>query len=486
MGAVVNRRAFIVGAAASLAATAAQGVGRSPDPRGLRGQVADVVLPGDKRLDALSRPQNLAYAGVRPLAVARCSAPEHVARAVLWARENAVPFVLRSGGHSYAGCSVTSGLLVDMSPMSRIAAGSDGLVRVGGGALNGHVYAALRARGLALTHGRCTGVGASAFLMGGGIGFAMRDRGMGCDGVRAAAFVTADGREALASPRDDADLFWAVRGGGGGNLGAAVEWTLATVPAEPVTCISLSWTEADPALFMALVRVLERAPDRMGTKVSLLPPHSGHGVQMRLLGQLRGPAQEAADLLAPVLARAQPGGRLAFMPYWDAQDLLSEKGDPARYRETSRFIGPFPDAMAEEVFRRLRAWPGTGGEGLFKMFHAGGRIRQVQPDETAYVHRAAEWISGTEVTWAAEDSPARVEAALAWQRAFHWACDALAGEPGGSFQNFPDPGLEDPAASYYGANLPRLRSVRARLDPAGAFQPPRRQGIPGSTQTASR
>lgn len=255
----LGRRSLISGLT-GLVLAAPPAVARQPNPRVLSGRVAELIAADDPRIEVLSRPQNLAYAGTLPLAIARCAEPGHVAASIVWARENGVPFVLRSGGHSYAGCSVTPGLLIDMRPMSGILAGTNGSMRVGGGALNGDIYAALRARGLALTHGRCTGVGASAFLMGGGIGFAMRDRGMGCDHVRAASFILANGRDATASPRDDADLFWAIRGGGGGNLGAATEWTLATVPANSVTFIDLSWTDATPDLFLRLARVLEGAP----------------------------------------------------------------------------------------------------------------------------------------------------------------------------------------------------------------------------------
>jgi FAD/FMN-containing dehydrogenase len=482
---VLSRRSLILGFAGLVLAAPAV-VARQPNPGALRGRVAELIAADDPRIEMLSRPQNLAYAGTRPLAIARCAEPGHVAASILWARENGVPFVLRSGGHSYAGCSVTSGLLIDMRPMSGILVNADGLVRVGGGALNGDMYAALRARGLTMTHGRCTSVGASAFLMGGGIGFAMRDRGMGCDHVRAASFILANGSDVTASPHDDADLFWGIRGGGGGNLGAATGWTLATVPADAVTFIDLSWADATPDLTLLLARVLERAPARMGTKLTLLPPHAGHGPILKLLGQLRGPREEVADLLAPVLAAAAPGGRMALMPYWDAQDLLSDAGAPAFYRETSCMIGPVSEGLVEDAFHRLRAWPGTNGEGLFKMFHVGGRIREVAADATAYVHREAEWIAGTEVTWTASDSAFRAEAALAWQRAFHWSMDQLTGSSGSSFQNFPDPGLEDPARAYYGSNLARLSAIRGRVDPSGAFQPPRRQGIPSTIQSAIR
>jgi FAD/FMN-containing dehydrogenase len=110
------------------------------------------------------------------------------------------------------------------------------------------------------------------------------------------------------------------------------------------------------------------------------------------------------------------------------------------------------------------------------MFHVGGRVRAVPATATAFVHREAEWLTDTEVNWTGQDTPATVNANLTWQRDFHDACAALMPQ-GGSYQNFPDPGLADPAAAYYGANLLRLREIKRRIDPDNVFSPPRRQGI---------
>ena len=162
--------------------------------------------------------------------------------------------------------------------------------------------------------------------------------------------------------------------------------------------------------------------------------------------------------------------------YWEAQKFLSEPGPPNRYQETSRYCTAMTERIAEEVFRHCRAWPGTRAEAVFKMFHVAGRVRAIPATATAYVHREAEWLTGTEVNWTAQDSPATVNANLAWQRDFHEACAALMPQ-GGSYQNFPDPGLADPATAYYGANLPRLREIKRRIDPDNVFSPPRRQGI---------
>lgn len=432
----------------------------------------EVLRPGMDGFAAAVLPQNLRYAGTAPSALLRCATPEGLAVALRWARDHGMPFVLRGGGHSYAGASTTTGLLVDTRRMNAASIGADGLLRIGGGLNNAEVYEALQARGLALTHGRCLGVGASAFLMGGGIGFAMRDCGMGCDAVVAADIMLADGSIRRAAPGDDAELFWAVRGAGGGTIGAAVGWTLRPVAAEPMTWFHLRWTDRPEERLWRAAQALEAAPSRMGSKLSLL---AGPQAQVVLIGQLRGTAQEAADILDPIGPAARR--QVVAGSYWDAQAALSEAGHPAHYQETSHFGGRLPQALVELAVRRCAAWPGTGGEADFKLFHVGGRIRDIAPDASAYVHRTAEWIMGTELTWTPADQGARLDAALAWQRAFHDAITRLGGGPGGSFQNFPDPGLSAPAEAYYGANLPRLAALKRRIDPDNLFDPPRRQGI---------
>ncbi len=445
-----------------------------------------VLRPGDPGFAALTRPQNLRYDGIIPLGVARPRDAAETVAAMSWARSGGIPIVLRSGGHSYAGCSTVPGLVIHTGRMRGVRHLGGGVVEVAGGALNGDLYRTLAAAkaevggdGLSVSHGRCLGVGASAFLLGGGIGFAMRDRGLGCDLVQEIEVALPDGEVVRASENENTDLFWALRGGGGGNLGAALRFTLRAVKAETMTSFKLAWNREVEGVFLQLARSLEGAPDRMGAKLSVEATRKGSHQPntVTLLGQLRGPEDEVRAILGPAFAVSAPSAStMQTTPYWQAQKFLSEHGPPARYQETSRFCGALTDAVVEEVFRRCRAWPGTSAEAVFKMFQMGGRIRAIPAAATAYVHREAEWLTGTELNWTAKDSPTVLNANLAWQRNFHDACAALMSN-GGSYQNFTDPGLADPATAYYGANLPRLREVKRRIDPDGVFSPPRRQGI---------
>jgi FAD/FMN-containing dehydrogenase len=449
-----------------------------------------VLRPGDPGFAALARPQNLRYEGIAPIGIARPRDAAETIAAIAWARASGTPMALRSGGHSYAGCSTVAGLIIHTGRMRDVRHLGNGIVEIAGGALNGDIYrvlagakAAVGGDGLAATHGRCMGVGASGFLLGGGIGFAMRDRGLGCDLVQAIEVALPDGQVVRASDNENADLFWALRGGGGGNLGVSLSFTLRAVQAEPMTSFRLAWHHKVEDVFFRLARSLESAPERMGAKLSVEATRKGstRPNTLLLIGQLRGPHDEMRAILAPAFAVAAPStSTVQTTPYWQAQKFLSEEGPPARYQETSRYCGTLNEQMVEEVFRRVRAWPGTGADAVFKMFHVGGRIRTVPAAATAYVHREAEWLTGTELNWTAADKAAVVEANLAWQRDFHEACAILMPE-GGSYQNFTDPGLADPATAYYGANLGRLREIKRRIDPDGIFSPPRRQGIDPAT-----
>ncbi len=491
----LSRRTLLAGAAAGLALPFVS----SPAParpafqissaawRDLAARVGGpVVRPGDAAYRALTTPQNLRYDTNAALAVVQPRDAQGVGAAIVWARERGMPLVARSGGHSYAGCSTIGGLVIHTGAMRGVRHLGDRLIDMQGGALNGDAFAALETlrgpdqpEGLAITHGRCAGVGASAFLMGGGIGFAMRDRGLGCDLVEAVDLVLADGSAITASVRDNADLFWAARGGAGGNLGIATGWRLRAVAAEPVTVFRLQWRQGSEQAYAALVRAIEAGPDRMGVKLTIFAqrPDSKEPNLIDVLGQLRGTEEELRAILAPALAAAMPTRQdIRRMPYWQAQAFLGFRGGPNRYQEKSLFAPVLPDRFIEQAFRLCRTWPGTSAIAILTIFHMGGRIRAVAPADTAYVHRSAEWLVNSDVDWTEKDSPATTRASLDWQQRLQAALADMLGD-GGSYQNFTDPTLRDAPNAYWGENLTRLRAIKRTVDPDNIFTPPRGQGI---------
>ena len=484
----LSRRRFLLVSSAAIGASLAPALGpavvlgRTPDDAGKRiserawreltRQLSGQVLrPGDPTFADVARPNNLRYAKTMPAGIARCRTSGDVAQAILWCREHDVPLAARSGGHSYAGFSTTRGLMIDVGSMNAAKFNpAEGTVTIDGGARNGDLYRALRPTNMTMTHGRCPTVGAAGFLLGGGIGFNMRAHGIGCDQLIATDIVTADGKLRTVSANDD--LFWACCGGGGGNFGINTSFTLQTFPTAPLTVFRMRWTANAEEVFAALMRALDAAPATLGTRISLGAPtprqrSEKRDVTVSLLGQFKGTARELADILAPV-ASAQ-NTEIFEKSYWDGQDFLAEPGPPEYYQERSTFLtGPLDSRALGTAFDWLRRWPGTSVGADLRFFQTGGKINERPAEATAYVHRNNRWVMLVGLNWEAHDPPDLLRQNHEWQDAFYQAM--LPYGTGGAYQNFVDPSLKDWDRAYYGANLDRLRRVKAEVDREMVFR----------------
>jgi FAD/FMN-containing dehydrogenase len=434
-----------------------------------------VLRPGAPGFAAVARPWNLRFAAILPDGIARCVSAADVRTAVLWAQAYGVPLVARSGGHSYAGYSQTTGLMMDLSPMNQVDYDAKlGLARTGGGARNSDVYARLRTVGRAVTHGRCGGVGVAGLVLGGGIGFNQRWKGLLCDQLVETEVVTAAGELLRCNAQENADLFWACRGGGGGNFGINTAFTFETFPVETVTAYLITWTTNIDALLPAILDLLVTTPPRLGCKLSVV--NDGSGLTLELLGQLVGPPGELRALLAPLYRMTAPSQEtVRELPYWEAQDFLSEDDSPDYSHERSRYVRqPMSADGARTILDFLRRWPGTHADTNWKTFLAGDAVAAVPPSATAFVHRDAVMISSVELDWTADDTVGTVADNEAWLADFHAAMEPFTSDE--CYQNFIDEAQNDYLRAYYGANLERLVAVKRRYDPRNVFT--YAQGIP--------
>jgi FAD/FMN-containing dehydrogenase len=510
----LSRRGFLAGSAltagallASRGAVAANGVGPARNQAGVsetEWSRLGKALPGGRLLrpwDAdfhlVALPNNLRYASVQPQGIVRCSSARDVAFAIKWARQNGVPLVTRGGGHSYAGYSTTTGLMIETAWMNQtVYDPKTGVLRVRAGARNRNLGRVLRQNNRLFTHGRCASVGIAGFLLGGGIGFNMRGYGLGCDQLLGSEIVLADGTVRYPGARstddENVDLFWAMRGGGGGNFGISTGFALQTfsIPVKSVTVFNLSWrrtpddkgacTRSAEDIGAALMAQLEQASTALGSRISFgaVTPQrlaAGYDVSINLLGQYAGPRAELEAMLRPVYDLCPPNGGAGIreMPYWDGQEFLNEEGYPEYYQERSAFVTrPFGANELAKAFQYLRRWPGTGGGADIRFFQTGGRVNAVKPDGTAIVHRTSRWLSSIGLTWGGNDdhNDAVMRANHDWQDAFYAEMRPLAG--GGAFLNFADPSLADYRTAYYGSNLARLTDVKRRIDPDNLFNFP--------------
>lgn len=433
-----------------------------------------LLRPGETGYQQLSLPNNLRYRSIRPGGIALCADARDIATCLQWATRHGVPLATRGGGHSYAGYSCTQGLLINL--MQFKSAQYDETthrVTIGGGIRNGNVYSALQAVDRAITHGRCPTVGAGGFLLGGGIGFDMRSNGIASDKMVSTQMVLANGEIVTASANENPDLFWACRGGAGGNFGINTSFTLETFPVDRCVQFQLGWDDVSDEFLATLFLNLESAPLELGSKVRLTPgmPLPGRPVSIHagVIGQFLGPVATLNEILAPIKAIQAPSSSvIQEMAYWNASAFLSEPGAPEYYQVRSRFInGPMTSSLIAACRNWLPRWRNTQGSCYISFFQTGGATQALSPTETAFAHRRSEWLASLGISWLQGQSELSRYRAHRWQDRFYDTITPLCG--GGAFQNFPDPSLRDWANAYYGVNLSRLRAIKTAVDSGNLF-----------------
>jgi FAD/FMN-containing dehydrogenase len=439
---------------------------RPPDWIALRGRVSGgLVLPADRGYDQARRVYNTLFDGRRPAAVAHCVRPEDVQACVDVAAAARIPVAARSGGHSYAGYSSPDGaLVVDLGPMSGVRVVADGTAVVAAGTRLIDVVTALAAKGRCLPTGSCPSVGIAGLTLGGGIGVLSRAFGLTCDHLVSAQVVTAGGELRTASAEEEPDLFWALRGGGGGNFGIVTSFTFATEPAPPaLTVFSLRFDAGAADVLGAWQDWMRGAPNELWSDCVI---QAGSPPTARISGCFVGDDAACSRQL----------GRLAVAPadrssntlgYLDAMRFFAgceQPGTPCGPEDVGRdsFVAssrildrPADPAAVVALLDGL-----TGLDLLLDSL--GGAVAAVDPDATAFPHRAA--VASAQIFANTDGGQALATRQVA---AVREGLGRLAGARG--YVNYIDPRMPDWANAYYGANLPRLRTVATDYDPDGVF-----------------
>ncbi|CAL9637533.1 FAD-binding oxidoreductase [Streptomyces sp. enrichment culture] len=445
--------------------------------RELRGALspgARLYRPGQQGYAGQATADNRRYAHVRPAGVLACATERDVRVAVRWCARHGVPFAPRSGGHNYAGFSTTDGLVISLRPMKQVGVKGRRL-HLGGGATNSDVYAA-RASGLYFPGGRCPGVGVAGLTLGGGLGFNDRKWGLTCDRLVETRVVLADGSVVRARDDENADLFWACRGGAGGNFGINTAFVFDAVPVNRLraTVFDLVFplTVAERVVDeMQQLLVADHAGDldvRIGFK------HAGNGsAGLWVLGQRIGAVPAARRALAGLLALRPTRTFVEERGFWAAQDhLMDEPGTPGCYASKSlvpqRWLDPETVAHLAEWTRTWRPGP-AAATGYVTLFAMGGASDAPRPDETAYPHRGATYVIDVGTHWKPGTAPEHVRALLEQTGTVHRALRRRL-RTDAAYVNFPDPDLRDWRHAYYGANYQRLTQVKHHYDPSALFR----------------
>src|SRR3989449_4831241 len=287
--------------------------------RGLRG---DVVLRGAADYQQARLLFNTRFDAFKPRAVVFCESLADVQRTVRWAQRHAVRIVPRSGGHSYGGYSTTPGVIVDVSRLKGVVLDRHGHAVIGAGARLIDVYDDLARHGRTVPAGSCPSVGIAGLALGGGVGFASRKFGLTCDNLLEATIVLADGSAVVCNTNRYQDLYWALRGGGGGNFGIVTRLVFRTHPTSQVVTYALEWPWSDAErIVQAWQRLAPHAPDGL---FSVLNLNAAVGGRPRLTsaGQLLRTADQLRALVKPL---AETGAATRF--------TVTRRGHPGAQRQ---------------------------------------------------------------------------------------------------------------------------------------------------------
>ena len=425
---------------------------------------------------------NTRFDAYRPLAVVYCESAADVQQTIAWSKRHAVRIAPRGGGHSYGGySSAPGGIVVDVSRMKRVAVLPGKRGRVGAGAKLIDVYAGLGAHGMAIPAGSCATVGIGGQVLGGGIGFLSRKLGATCDNLVGLTLVTADGKVRTCSAAENADLYWASRGGGGGNFGIATEYVFRTTPVASVSTFAATfpWSQA-AAVIAAWQAWAPHAPDELFSVCNLT---GGASPSVHVSGQLVGPSSRLSTLLGPLVSAVPPDSLdvkdrpyLNAVQYWAACGPISKcrleplgtltRGTFAAKSDYARRA--LPPAAAAVIVGALEHVPVRG---TLLLDSYGGALNRVPKAATAFVHRDMLCSLQYLVYW---DAPSQSAAAFNWLRGFYAAMRPYVS--GQAYVNYIDPDLAGRPQAYYASNLPRLESIKRRFDPDNVFR--FRQSIP--------
>lgn len=381
----------------------------------------------------------------------RCQSVSEVVQALAYAAETGERIVPRGGGHCFVDRCPADGIVVDLSGLDRITVDDSGMATIGAGARLGAVYPALHDSGRTIPAGCGDTVGIAGLTLGGGIGLLGRQYGLTCDRLVGAQVVLADRSVVECGERREPDLFWALRGAGGGQFGIVTELRFATVPEPSVCRIEGHWTEPDN-LVTAWQDWAPGAPDEMTVNLTV---QAGRAT---LFGASTLPPAETEELLREFTARA--GVLYAIdlrqdVPYSMVKptfSVLDSAGGSRRVR-SEFFSRTLRDRTSAELLGRLR------GNRRLAFTAMGGAYNRVAENATAFAHRGErfllEQVGDPDDPWVDE----------AWRTAH-------ADGSGRVYPNFPDLALEDPATAYHAGNYPRLAALKKTCDPHRVFDFP--------------
>jgi len=434
-----------------------------------------VILPDDSSYDEARAIWN-GMIDRKPAVIVRCRTEADVIQAVKFARANRLLISIRGGGHNIAGLAVSDGgFMIDLSAMKEVRVDvAKRRVYVQPGATLGDVDRATQTHGLATPTGINSTTGIAGLALGGGFGWLSRKFGLTSDNLISARIVTADGNCVEASAMSHADLFWALRGGGG-NFGVVTQFEFALHPVGPEVLSGLIvFPRSEAAAVLRKYRdFVATAPDELTVWIVMrkAPPlpflsKEVHGQDILVLALCYVGEEEAGrKLIAPLSGfgtlLGQHIGMQPFAAWQQAFDPLLTPG--ARNYWKSHNFSELQDGLLDSLVSYAGKLPSPHCEVFVAQL--GGQILRVASDATAFGNRDIRFVMNVHGRWMA---PEEDQAGIAWSREVYQTTLPFAN--GGVYSNFLTGEETDRVKSAFGANFARLSKVKKTYDPDNFFR----------------
>jgi FAD/FMN-containing dehydrogenase len=412
------------------------------------------IRPGDADYDAA---RTTIASTAQPTVVLRPQTPDEVAASLAYARAEGLPLAIRSGGHNALGFgNIDDGVVIDLSRLDQVELLGEGRVRIGAGATWGPAAAELAKHGLAITSGDTISVGVGGLTQAGGIGWMVRKYGLTIDSLLAAEVVTAAGDVVRASATENADLFWALRGGAG-NFGVVTAFEFQAQPVSTVLFGTISFAlDEVPQLLKGWAAAMRNAPDELSATLALMPGFGDFPAGAMLFVCLTGDDTSALEPLRAI--GTVVAEEISERPY---AEILEEAGPPPGVLPV--LGNALVESVDEPLIDAIATAYSAGGRVVF-LRSRGGAFGRVDAAETAFAHRQAEAL----VVSAAFLPPDATEDQIAgarkvWRTVGDRGVGAYAGFLGSDT-------AEDIAALWPAGTLERLREVKRTWDPENTFR----------------
>jgi FAD/FMN-containing dehydrogenase len=438
--------------------------GAQPVASGWEGLSATIggqlLLPDNGQFATAKQVFNTNYNGSTPAAIVTPTSAADVQKAMMFAAANNLKVAPRSGGHSYIGASTANGALV--FDLRQLPGGinydaASGRVTATPATSLWDLHQALAAAGRGIPTGTCPTVGVAGHALGGGLGAQSRHAGLLSDALTSATVVLPGGQAVTASAAENADLFWALRGGGGGNFGVTTSMTFATFPTADVDVVNLNYPGQSFAQVLVgwqnWLRTADRSnwaladstTDAMGTHCRIMatcPAGSGNAVTSAIT---------SAVGLQPAGTDSHTFNYLDLVKYLAVDNLNPA---PVGYVGGSDVFPIIDAGAAQGIASAVSAFPPEAGRLIAIMHALDGALATVATDATAFPWRRQSAL----VQWYVE-TPGSPSAAISWLNTAHKAVQQYSV---GGYVNYLEAG--QPPSRYFGSNLPKLSAVRQKYD----------------------